>query len=63
MFGPYQIKPKLGTNVLQILHGHSTGFHFLISYLKPSKDLLFVISARFIVILAGICFQIFGFDL
>ena len=29
------------------------GFHFLISRLKPSRDILFLISE-------GICFQIFG---
>ena len=34
------LKPKLGTNVLQILHGHSKDFHFLISLLKPSRDSL-----------------------
>ena len=31
MYTFFQIKPKLSTNVLQILHGQSTGFHFLIS--------------------------------
>ena len=50
MFSPDYIKPKLGTNVLQILHGYSTGFHFLISHLETS---LFLISA-------GICSQIFS---
>ena len=53
MYTFFQIKPKLGTNVLQILHGQSTGFHFLISLLKLSRDSLFLISA-------GICSQIFG---
>ena len=48
MYTFFQIKPKLGTNVLQILHGQSTGFHFLISLLKLSRDSLFLISA-------GIC--------
>ena len=31
MYTFFKIKPKLGTNVLQILHGQSTGFYFLIS--------------------------------
>ena len=35
-----------------MLRGHLTGFHFLISVLKPSKDFLFLISAV-------ICSQIF----
>ena len=39
--------------ILQILQGQSAVFHFLISRLKPSRDLLFWISE-------GICSQIFG---
>ena len=50
MFSPYQIKSKLGTYVRQILHGHSAGFHFLISLLTFSRDSLFL----------GIYSKIFG---
>ena len=32
-FYSYQTKPKFDTKVLQILHGHSVGSHFLISFL------------------------------
>ena len=49
----WPVNPKSGTNVRQILHGHSAGFHFLFSLLNPSRDSLFLISA-------GFCSQIFG---
>ena len=39
------MKSKLGTNVRQILDGHSTSFHFLIFLLNSSRDSLFLISA------------------
>ena len=48
----YQTKAKF-VKVLQILHGHSVGFYFLIYLLKPSQESLFLIST-------GICSQIFG---
>ena len=46
------IKPKFSTNTLQILQGQSIGFHFLISCLKPSRNMLLISE--------GICSQIFG---
>ena len=47
------MNPKFGIKILQILQGHSVGFHFLISGLKPPRDFLFWISE-------GTCFQICG---
>ena len=46
------MKAKLGIKTLQILQGQFTGFHFLISFLKPSRELTFLISE-------AICSQIF----
>ena len=39
--------------VLQILQGQFRGFHFLISFLDPTRESFFFISV-------GICSQIFG---
>ena len=47
------IRDIIGTKVLQILHGHSVGFYFLISFLKRSRESSFLISV-------GVCSQIFG---
>ena len=47
------MNPKFGIKILQILQGHSVGFHFLISGLKPPRDFLFWISE-------GTCFQTCG---
>ena len=38
------MKPKLGMKTLQILQGQFTGFYFLISFLKPSPEFIFLIS-------------------
>ena len=47
------IKLRFGTDILQILEEQSAGFHVLVSCLKPSMDLLFLISEY-------ICSKIYG---
>ena len=47
------MEPKLVIKAFQILEGQVTGFHFLISFLKSSRVLLFLISE-------GICSRILG---
>ena len=47
------MNPKFGIKISQILQGQFVGFPFLISRLKPSRDVLFQISD-------GIWLQIFG---
>ena len=44
---------KQNLNLLQILRGPSVVFHFLISFSKPLRESLFLVSA-------GICSQIFS---
>ena len=48
-----QIITKLVKKVLQILQGQFKGFHFLISFLNPTRESLFFISV-------GICSQFLG---
>ena len=47
------MEPNLVIKTFQILQGQVTGFHFLISFLKSSRVLLFLISE-------GICSRILG---